>query len=250
MRESFATLTAAVAATACNPLNEFGGDMTSRLKSGDTTVCAEEKVQEAFLMVLIGQDIFKKYLASGNEVPPFTAVSATAVNKSIGEVSCSAKVDMASGFMGVKSAEVAYSVRPSLDQGGDYVVESASDSEGNGILGAWLALRSLRAGQDQTSAVQPPTPNPTETAPELVVHEEAAAPRFDPGCGTRDDVRRFLEGDHYVLVAREGNIDTYEYRPPNGIYQRAHMYEVDVKHGTAQSCIIDWPTSDPITETP
>lgn len=104
------------------PLNEDElVDIVALLKSGDPAVCAMPEVQE--LALNIAEPNYEKFKADGGQAISFQAISATAVNKDIHEVACSANMMAYSGNLlegvdiGPVSIRTSHSLLAERDQG-------------------------------------------------------------------------------------------------------------------------------------
>ena len=161
--------TAAFAALAsCDAVTEQA-DIATRLKQGDTSVCADRDVQETFAKVVAGGDkTYEKFLASGEKLPPLKVVNATGVNKDIGEVSCSGNFTVNAPFFGPVDARVDFKVRPALDEGGGFIVEARKDEPGNSVVASWFQIGALKQISEEanSAAQEPPQELPQEAAPE------------------------------------------------------------------------------------
>jgi hypothetical protein len=118
------TMLSACDAVPSNELADSGPSILERLRSGDTTVCADPEVQTTMMAVAAGGDMLEKFLALKRELPRISAVSATDINDKIAEVSCSGNVDVPEVglLLSAMSGSIAWKVRPALDQDG-YIVE-------------------------------------------------------------------------------------------------------------------------------
>jgi hypothetical protein len=105
------------------------GDVTARLMSGDTSVCADTGT-DAAVPLIINPDAYNKIVANGEKLPTAWGVSAIGVNRDIGEVRCEATY----GSAGV----IQFTIRPSLDHVGSALitVDKTSASE---RLSRWMA---------------------------------------------------------------------------------------------------------------
>jgi hypothetical protein len=108
--------------------------VSERLKSGDTTVCADPEVQATLLAVIGGREQVQKIYDAEAELPTFSAVNAVGLNKDISEVRCKANISVpdVSGLQSLialnagrdlSNVPIAWNVRPALDEDGSYVVE-------------------------------------------------------------------------------------------------------------------------------
>lgn len=102
--------------------------ITERLAAGDATVCADKEVQQTALSIIVHplyreelNELFKR-----GETIKFSAVSATAMNMDIKEVSCSANIEVTSGG---QNLPIEWEVRPSLDGDNSFIVEVASTND-------------------------------------------------------------------------------------------------------------------------
>jgi hypothetical protein len=104
-------------------------DMVARLKSGDTSVCADEGTIAA-IPVIVDPEVYDRFVESGGKVPRAWAVSATGVNKDIAEVRCEASFDSA----GV----IQFTIRPSLDEPGGTII-TVEHTPASESLSGWMS---------------------------------------------------------------------------------------------------------------
>ena len=139
----------------------------SRLRAGDTSVCADPEVLQTFAALLIGESNYDSFVKNGHELTPLKAVTATGMNKDIGEITCAGNYDFGGPnlLMGGKSnARVSFTLRPSVDEQGNYVVE-ALPIDGNELLTAWLTLKAMSKAKQEEQAETEPTEEPVPQAP-------------------------------------------------------------------------------------
>ncbi len=162
----------ALAVSACGPSsngNSFSTNniapqlsIVDRLKNGDTGVCADPDVEATWINIMAGDANYKQFQATGIKIPPLTAVSATGVKKDIGEISCAGNFDGGPGFLGGPTdARAEFTVRPSVDQPGGYVVEA--NGLGREAVTSWVIGRIVSAHKSDKQAPPPPAQTDTTT---------------------------------------------------------------------------------------
>jgi hypothetical protein len=109
-------------------------DQVARLKSGDTSVCADKGILST-IAVIVHPAAYNKFVESGNRLPVLEAVSASGVNKDIGEVSCDAIFP--------PTGRIQFTVRPSLDEPGGLIIDISRTAESE-MMGRWIAAHAVR----------------------------------------------------------------------------------------------------------
>ena len=156
---------AGVLLAACDGTAGIGaGSIEDRLRAGDATICADKDVQQTLLSVIAGEETFKKFADKGGSVPPFTVVSATGMNKDIAEVTCSGKAKVGDEL----DAPLEWKVRPALDAGGGFIVESLP-TPGRILVQGQLAYEANKE-PEQAREAEPAAQQP---APDLPADESA-----------------------------------------------------------------------------
>jgi hypothetical protein len=160
MQKSIAVVALAALVAGCKVSPANGNqvsspDIVQRLKSGDQTVCADPSVQQTAVTAVTDPKVFQAFQDEGGKLPAFEAVSATAVKKDVAEVSCSANLPI--HYVTVDSISLEYTVRPSLDQDGGFVVQSTLSGLAKEALNSWIFQEGFgkRASEQQQNAAEP-----------------------------------------------------------------------------------------------
>jgi hypothetical protein len=109
-------------------------DQVAQLKSGDISICADKDISAA-IAVIVQPEAYDRFVKNGNELPALWAVSATSVNKDIGEISCEATFP--------PTGPIQFTVRPSLDEPGGLIIDVAH-TPGSERMARWIAERALK----------------------------------------------------------------------------------------------------------
>ena len=128
MRPTLTILTVGFLA-ACSGANGDEIDSTRQmLEADDPKVCADTDVQNTALALVNNE--YMTYLEDGGQRLRFEAVSATGIDKDIHQVSCSANVRMQAPHVRFDAIrQIAYLVRPALDDEDGYILEVERDNE-------------------------------------------------------------------------------------------------------------------------
>ena len=116
--------------------------LASQLKDGDVSVCANEKVQQTAVVSLLPKDLADKALRHGARLR-FDSVSATDVKREVGEISCSAIVDVELRG-GNRQVPFAYVVRAAANPEEEFIVQSNPPARVNAAIQLGLMEQFLR----------------------------------------------------------------------------------------------------------
>jgi hypothetical protein len=163
MRAIISVVALGFLAAGCDPSSSTPDDRSStdivaRLKSGDQTVCADTSVQQTAVEAVIDPKGFQAFQQEDGKLPAFDTVSATGVKKEVAEVSCSANLTIHYGL--VDKVSLVYTVRPSLDQDGGFIVETELTGLAKEALNGWIfdqgsGKRGTEEQQNATVAQEP-----------------------------------------------------------------------------------------------